>query len=369
MNDVESILDSDCKVFVIATGAGAGIQKALWDVPGISSVFVGASFPYSTEQTDEILGFKPDKYASDETAIDLAHAAYMKAWSPGVNAIGLGLTASVASNREHRGDHRVHLALISQRGTQVLTVQLKKGVGSEQRKRDGDYCDKLALRLLASEAAGTGLKMGILPEEYLGSSYITSDTADVKSRARFFARPFFYADGTRTAIPPTGKSLTLFPGAFNPPHEGHFGIADTMDNWAHLRVTFEITTDSAHKPALSVVEMLQRAKLLQGRSRLFTQGCPLFVDKAKRFPGAGLVLGADAMLRMYDPKWCSDAAKLTATFMESMTTFYAFGRKLDDGFVSSQDLLEHLPPGAQGLSVTHVRGRWDVSSSALRKVT
>src|SRR5271157_5673962 len=101
-------------IHVIATGAGAGFQQKLWEVSGSSAYLSGATFPYSAEEQEELLGFIPEHFCSEEAAIDLASAAYMKAYKfGGKKPVGIGLTASVASEHEHRGDHRLDVCIMT----------------------------------------------------------------------------------------------------------------------------------------------------------------------------------------------------------------------------------------------------------------
>src|SRR6478735_4176453 len=100
--------EKNTRIFIAVTGAGAGAQNRIWSVPGCSKYFAGAMFPYGCDQTDELLGFKPDKYVSENTALDLAMASYLRAWDKdGCDAIGIGLSASVASTAQHRGEHEI----------------------------------------------------------------------------------------------------------------------------------------------------------------------------------------------------------------------------------------------------------------------
>lgn len=361
---VSAIRESGKRVYVVATGGGAGLQSLLWNEPGVSSVLVGASFPYATEETDDLLGFKPEKYASVETAIDLAMAAYMRAWAPGSQAVGIGLTASVASNREHRGDHRVHVAAFSEKDCRVYTGVIVKGVGADRRRIDGEICDLMGLDALAQEAVGTFTHTTPLIQEamrHAGLGHYRDEPGMKIAEERFFAHPYFKADGTRH-VAPTGEGVTLYPGAFNPPHEGHFGIAEKVRS---LRPVFEVTSDAPHKPALSVADMLQRAKLLRGQDRLFTRGCPFFHEKAKQFPRANLVLGIDALVRAFDKQWCSNPNELAAEFSKTGVHFWVFGREYNGSFLTLQEATARglLP---MRIRATPVDGRWDISSSQLR---
>src|SRR5271170_6924996 len=110
----DDLKEAGVNIHVIATGAGAGLQQMLWETPGSSAYLSGASFPYSAEEQEELLGFMPEHFCSEENAIDLASAAYMKAYKfGGKKPIGVGIAASVASDREHRGTLRVFCCVIS----------------------------------------------------------------------------------------------------------------------------------------------------------------------------------------------------------------------------------------------------------------
>ena len=43
----QRIKEAGVNIHVIATGAGAGLQSQLWEVPGSSAYLSGCSFPYT----------------------------------------------------------------------------------------------------------------------------------------------------------------------------------------------------------------------------------------------------------------------------------------------------------------------------------
>lgn len=358
----EDIRDCGKKIFVIATGAGAGIQKALWDVPGISAVLVGAAFPYAKEETDNILGFEPEKYSAAETSMDLAQAAYMRAWEPGIDAVGIGLAASVSSVKARRGSNRVFVTTVSATGIWTLSAQLEAGVGVDARARDGAFCDEAGIAVLRHALFQDPVRMGVFEE------------SSALAEARFFAHPYFAANGTRKAelvvkpylkdVLPYSSPVLLFPGAFNPPHAGHFGMKAQAEKTSE-EVVFEVTADAPHKDHLSVVDMLQRAKMLQGHARIFTKGAPLYVDKVRRYK-VPVVLGADAMLRIFDPKWCEDRLALVEEFKKyaGPGCFYVFDRIVDGAVVTLPDI-KRLVPELSNVG-WRLPGQWDVSSSQIR---
>jgi hypothetical protein len=313
------LLDQENRIYIVATGSGAGLTEILWRVPGISRVLVGTSFPYATEATDRILGYKPENYCSAETAIALAMEAYYRAFQPGSSpAIGLGLTGSVASTTAHRGDHRVFVATVTNKACLVYSATLVKGFGPEARKRDGEISDALGLAALF-EATGHADTTNI------SHSLLGFEKRDCTEEALqvLLEHPLFTAAGARQKSPTNGNGLVLFPGAFNPPHEGHRWMAKEHD------ATFHITINPPHKPALTVSEVLQRAKMLEGFPRLFTTDDPLYLDKARRFPGAKILIGVDALERMLDPKWGIEIPPLLAELRQLGIRFLVADREID----------------------------------------
>jgi len=141
------------KVFVAATGAGAGIQGSLWSVPGSSAFLAGAAFPYAAHETERLLGFRPTRFCDEDAAVELAIATYLRgreaalAETSGAPTpiVGLGLTASVASLVPHRGEHRVFVATLGERGATVWSARLPKGTGEAQRSIDGLLADRLGV--------------------------------------------------------------------------------------------------------------------------------------------------------------------------------------------------------------------------------
>ena len=341
------LLDRGLRLYCVATGAGAGIQQKLWEIPGASSFLVGASFPYCTEQTDTFLGFKPNEYASPDTALDLAMEAFRRAVLDGnhKNAIGIGLAASVASTREHRGDHRIHVAVIT--GDRIIAVSdvLRKGVGREARQEDGELADSMALQALT---------LALDPTRPVDGPF---HTRNYDARARFFEHPVF-EKWRRTN---NFLKQPIFPGAFNPPHYGHREIAASLGG-----CLFTVCANPPHKPALSVQEMLARSTFFSDMDVMFTEDDPLYIDKARRFPRQPIVMGADALLRMLDSKWGVAPEVLLAEFASLGTTFRIFGRVDGTGeFLSAEQVIAQIPEIYRRM-FTPLPGRWDVSSSELR---
>jgi hypothetical protein len=98
---------------------------------------------------------------------------------------------------------------------------------------------------------------------------------------------------------PTG----ILPGAFNPVHAAHWGLADAAVRTLGLPVAFELSIVNVDKPPLAPDVIQRRHAPFAGRAGLWLTNAPRFVDKGKLFPGAVFVVGADTALRVVDPRY------------------------------------------------------------------
>lgn len=348
-------------VHIIATGAGPSLAGAAWDPPGASAYLTGVSLPYAPEETQALLGFKPEKFVSPETAVDLALAAYMKAWRPGRKAVGVGMTCSVASLREHRGDHRVEACVFTDAGCWTTGDILEKGVGPARRYDDDERACGMAVSLL--DLAFDDERDPLL------------DCSDQAAK-RLYAHPLFNADGTRTdATGLVAQETVLFPGAFNPPHQGHFDggkaalRAMASAHKQHRDVVYAMVTDPPHKPALTVAQVLQRACMMRGHRLLVSRGDPLYIDKARRFPGAAIAMGSDAMDRMLDASWGPAVGPMLDEFAALGTRFLVNPRRVGDEVLTPGRVISRRGHDALRRSAlfTPVDFQCDISSTQLRE--
>jgi len=352
----DKLKEAGVSIHVIATGGGAGLQEQLWAIPGSSAYLSGASFPYAMEEHDELLGFKPDKYCSPEDAVDLASAAYMKAYRfGGKKPVGVGITASVASEKMHRGPHHVHVVVMTDTKVLALNMSLDKGVGVEQRRLDGGLCDD------------AGFYLTLIALDLAGDIKLAYEDATSLAYERFWSHPYFTASGQRLAKLEVDNHA-LLPGAFNPPHEGHFGMAHEVEKIGR-QVVFAATVNPPHKDSLSVQDCLKRAKLLHGHNRLFTHDDPLFIDKARAYPRTPMIIGADACQRLFDPKWGTDIEKSLEEFKNLGTKFYVSDRIVDGVLLKGWDVVASMPThlyGKYSQLFCSIAGSWNISSTELR---
>jgi nicotinic acid mononucleotide adenylyltransferase len=297
---LETLKKSGVYIHVACTGAGAGLQKIIADEPGISSVFVGSAFPYKKHETDTFLGFEPAKYVSEETAMAIAMESFIRAKTVAYKegkydqkCVGLGLTASIASENVHRGEHQIFCCTISDNGVTGYNKLLPKASGREARSKDDAAACRVAISELFEHLKNRDFRV-------LGWEWVLEQV--------FFDRPVFTVNRRLKE----SSSNIKFPGSFNPPHAGHFDMSSKSS--AALRggkVDYLINIDSPHKPNISIIECLCRVAAFRASEDFmtsanaihFTKGQPLFLDKVGAYPTCKFIIGADTLNRILDPKW------------------------------------------------------------------
>src|SRR5262245_4744028 len=96
---------------IAVTGGGATAAAELLAVPGASRTVLEVLVPYCQAALADFLGAAPEHACSTETGQALAARALARAeqLAPDEPVFGLGVTASLATDRPKRGDHRFHL--------------------------------------------------------------------------------------------------------------------------------------------------------------------------------------------------------------------------------------------------------------------
>ena len=147
--------------------AGAGTQAIAWllGVAGASRSVLELSVPYSAPALAELVGYAPEQAVSRQTALDMARAAYRRALrlrEGGAPVAGVACTATIATDRPKRGEHRCHVAYWTGSGSAVFSLHFEKGL----RDRTGE--DAVASRLILyafAEAAGVRRELDLAVDD------------------------------------------------------------------------------------------------------------------------------------------------------------------------------------------------------------
>ena len=357
------------------TGGGAGFLSEMLGVAGASRTVLEARVPYSAASLAELLGGQPEQACSGPTARAMAMAALQRALHlaqsaeappAGPNAVpaadhifGFAATASLATDRAKRGPCRAHVAV----QTLVQTSHASLALSGERPAQEAalvEHCWRtllLALKLEAPEQLRAGeagkIEQVLAPKPW--RSLISG-----ASRAIFIEQD--------RGTPSEQCSELLFPGAFNPLHEGHRRMMAIAEAKTGLSGAFELSVRNIDKPLLDYIEIQRR--LAQFQHPVWLSRMPSFVEKANRFPGATFIVGIDTLVRIANRRYYGGDAELEralAALAERKARFLVFGRTLNGAFRGLAEV--ELPAALRQMcvAVSEAEFRADISSTALRR--
>lgn len=355
--------------------AGAGNQSIAWllGVAGASRTLLEVVVPYGPLSMRELVGYEPDQFVSEKTAQDMARAGYRRALRLREGAppvLGLGCTATIATDRPKRGEHRCHIATWDQVRLATYTLVLDKG----HRDRAGE--DGVVSRLLVQALAQA---CGIDAEPNLGLT--SADRLTFRRQhhedplARLLAGDAssvtVQSDGTMAVDEPVHAAI--LPGSFSPFHQGHANLARIAGDMLGGDVFFEISVLNVDKPPLSEPEVRQRLDQFLGKGNVVLTRAETFRKKADLFPGCTFVIGWDTAIRLVAPRYYGgDNTDMLTALAEMWTAgcrFLVAGRRDEGGtFRTLEDVA--VPGGFSPLfkSIPESRYREDISSTALREM-
>ncbi|MEX2114783.1 MAG: hypothetical protein WD845_16440 [Pirellulales bacterium] len=363
---VHAIHDAGLRLVIAVTGGGSGAISALLGVAGASRSILAATVPYAEGALVEWLGAKPEEFCSSRTARAMAMAAYEKArrFDPQGHCCGIGCTASLVSDRPKRGPHRAHLAYQTASTTATLSIDLEKG--RRTRPEEESLVSTLVLNLIA-EAAGLAdrLVVPLLAEELPQTACIVapSDRQDLLAgRIRTLACGAAHAEHPPRAV---------FPGAFNPLHQGHTRMVQVARQILGAEVAYELSIVNVDKPPLDFLEIDARLRQFADDDAVWLSRAPRFMQKAGLFPGATFVVGCDTIERIGQVRYYGgQTAALEAAIAEIAERgcrFLVFGRQVAGRFQTAADL--QIPQSLAALcqQVPESAFRQDISSTELRR--
>ena len=331
------------------TGGGAGFLAEMLGTAGASRTVLEASVPYSAASLAELLGGASEQACCGATARALAMAGFQRAMRlDAVQPFGFASTASLATDRAKRGTCRAHMAVqTAGRGFHLEYGPFAAADDRESQERE------LVEAAWATLLAALGLSGAEPPA-----------MRSVQAAPEW--RPLVEGSVDHLCTADHDGAL-LFPGSFNPLHDGHRRMMAIAERRLGKPGAYELSIENPDKPLLDYFDIRARLEALD-RPAWLTR-LPTFAEKARRFPGATFVVGIDTLARIADPRYYGGERERDEQLAEMLgrgARFLVFGRLFDGSFqqLGGQALPAALRDACIG--VDEAEFRMDLSSTAIR---
>src|SRR5207253_4050059 len=199
------------------------------------------------------------------------------------------------------GEHRFHIAFANAAGVAHCTGVLAKG--RRDRAAEEDLVSRSIILWLARAcgiAAPSPRSLFDADEHYAETGVAAVDPID-RLLAGELDRVTVQPDGQMMLSAP--QPLVLFPGSFNPMHEGHVLLARVAEELRTQPLAFELSVTNVDKPPLAGETVRHRLAQFAWKSAVELTRAPTFVEKSRLFPGTTFVVGADTAERLVAPKY------------------------------------------------------------------
>ena len=357
---IQKIHESKYRITFVSSGGGTNAISSLLKVPGASNTVLESYIPYSKKSMDLFLNRKPDHYCSLNTSLSMAANAYKKCMQIDPEykkkyLIGISVTASLATTYTKIGDHKFYISVQTESFTKSIECLLIKG--SRSREEEEQLITEYVLSLVAECC---GIEKNVPHHDEIPVIYTIKAE---KSWKKLLNNDVNFISSDRST------PELIFPGSFNPLHDGHLRMRELAEKKTGMRATFEICARNADKPPLTFHEIKRTLDQFTDNDSWVMTSAGRFSEKAEMFPNSVFIIGADTLMRVFDEKFYSNKKDMLDhidRFNDHNINFLVFGRKVNKKFISLRDIVipENIKSRCTGFEEGSFRD--DISSTELR---
>jgi hypothetical protein len=324
--------------------AGAGSQALAWlhSVGGSSRTILEATDRYAPASLIEAVGFTPEQFTSLETGEALAKHANGRARQlakPDMPVFGVGCTATIATDRAKKGDHRCVVSVHDSFGVTSYELILVKGA----RDRQGEE-DLVSLLMLSAIAEACGIydlpELPLVETESVQQTF--TPTLELAKLIRGETQWLKIDPNGTMHTSGTLPNIALLSGSFNPLHQGHKMLSKVAGETLGKDVFFELPLVNADKPPLEPLVLRKRAVQFLGFDTLVLSRAPFFHQKAALYPNSTFILGTDTAERLVALRYYGDSYEKMQQALQDLRTkgirFLVAGRTSKGDFKTLEDI-------------------------------
>ncbi len=354
---------------VFAESCTAGlVSAALGSIAGISEHLCGSAVTYRNQTKQDWLEVSPESLenpgAVSQQVVQLMAQGVLSSTEEA--NVALAVTGHLGPAAPAELDGLIHIGVACQNQSATASEETFTATRPVRMKSSG--------RLLRQQEAAHEVLATLIDVMDIYEQWQRIRQGEVgKSR-------FSWEHHVRSEKPVTGDDVDriprfLFPGSYDPRHEGHLEIAQYVKSTFGADLEYELSLENVDKPALEFHETLSRLFQFIGSDVIWLTESATFAEKSQLFPEVTFVVGVDTIIRVANSKYHSNEdshRQAIEEIVEAGCSFLVFGRQLDQdsaespGFYQLEDLVLPIELKEICRQVPAASFRCDMSSTELR---